>query len=82
MLRYMWQRWLVCAHLDDTVRVGLEDSQNDTKKTADFSRGSLTRDESPAALGTELKLPPWLEDERERLEERLPEIRAPGTVEH
>ena len=42
----------------------------------------FTRDESPAALGTELKLPPWLEDERERLEERLPEIRAPGTVEH
>ena len=42
----------------------------------------FTRDESPAALGTELKLPPWLEGERERLEERLPEIRTSGTVEH
>lgn len=31
-------------------------------------------DESEAELGTELKLPPWLESDRERLEERLPEI--------
>lgn len=38
------------------------------------------RDESEADLGTELKLPPWLESERETLEERLPEISASGTV--
>lgn len=40
----------------------------------------FARDESEAELGTELKLPPWLENERERLEERLPEISASGTV--
>lgn len=40
----------------------------------------FNRDESEAELGTELKLPPWLESERERLEERLPEISVSGTV--
>jgi len=39
----------------------------------------FTRDESKAELGTELKLPPWLENERRTLEERLPEINASGT---
>jgi len=34
----------------------------------------FTRDESVAELGTELKLPPWLESDRGMLEERLPEI--------
>ncbi len=34
----------------------------------------FTRDESVPALGTNLKLPPWLESDRERLEERLPEL--------
>ena len=42
MLRYMWQRWLVCPLLDDTVRVGRGHSQNDTEEAADVSRGSLT----------------------------------------
>jgi glyoxalase family protein len=37
------------------------------------------RDESEVNLGMELKLPPWLESERETLEERLPEISASGT---
>lgn len=37
----------------------------------------FTRDESEEELGTTLKLPPWLENERERLEERLPEIATP-----
>lgn len=36
----------------------------------------FTRDESREELGTNLKLPPWLEDDRELLESRLPEIRA------
>ncbi len=40
----------------------------------------FARDESEAELGTELKLPPWLESDREHLEERLPKIRASGTV--
>lgn len=40
----------------------------------------FTRDESKAELGTELKLPPWLENERRTLEERLPEINASGTI--
>jgi glyoxalase family protein len=35
----------------------------------------FTVDESPAELGTHLKLPPWLEPRRERLEARLPELR-------
>lgn len=39
----------------------------------------FTRDESVTDLGTELKLPPWLEDERETIEEQLPELRGPGT---
>lgn len=34
----------------------------------------FTRDESISGLGTELKLPPWLESDRTMLEERLPEI--------
>lgn len=34
----------------------------------------FTRDESNEDLGTGLKLPPWLENERETLEKRLPEI--------
>jgi glyoxalase family protein len=34
----------------------------------------FTRDESVAELGTELKLPPWLESDRGMFEERLPEI--------
>lgn len=34
----------------------------------------FTRDESVSDLGTELKLPPWLESDRTMLEERLPEI--------
>lgn len=42
----------------------------------------FTRDESEAELGTELKLPPWLESDRELLEERLPEISVSGTVVH
>jgi glyoxalase family protein len=36
----------------------------------------FTRDESVSDLGTELKLPPWLESDRTMLEERLPEIEA------
>ncbi|WP_255171084.1 ring-cleaving dioxygenase [Natrononativus amylolyticus] len=38
----------------------------------------FARDESEAELGTDLKLPPWLESDRERLEERLPEVGSPG----
>ena len=34
----------------------------------------FTRDESVSDLGTELKLPPWLESDRTMLEKRLPEI--------
>ncbi|WP_101295491.1 ring-cleaving dioxygenase [Halegenticoccus soli] len=34
-------------------------------------------DEEVEALGADLKLPPWLEDDRERLEARLPPIEAP-----
>ncbi|MCP4201695.1 MAG: ring-cleaving dioxygenase [bacterium] len=37
----------------------------------------FTRDEDPAELGTGLKLPPWLEPERERLEPALPAIARP-----
>ena len=39
----------------------------------------FTRDESKAELGMELKLPPWLENERRTLEERLPKINDSGT---
>ncbi|MFC4550373.1 MULTISPECIES: ring-cleaving dioxygenase [Halorussus] len=34
----------------------------------------FTRDETVEALGTDLKLPPWLENDREAIESRLPEI--------
>lgn len=34
----------------------------------------FTRDEPVAALGSSLKLPPWLEDERELIESRLPDL--------
>lgn len=36
----------------------------------------FTRDESLTELGTELQLPPWLESDRDALEQRLPEIEA------
>ncbi len=35
-------------------------------------------DEDPAELGTHLKLPPWLEPKRERLESALPPLRVPS----
>ncbi|WP_276255929.1 ring-cleaving dioxygenase [Halomontanus rarus] len=39
------------------------------------------RDEPVATLGTDLKLPPWLEDDRDSLEERLPALEvAPSTA--
>ncbi|RDI72493.1 ring-cleaving dioxygenase [Halopelagius longus] len=34
----------------------------------------FTRDESVEELGSSLKLPPWLEDDRDRLESRLPSL--------
>ncbi|KTG27037.1 ring-cleaving dioxygenase [Haloferax profundi] len=34
----------------------------------------FTRDEDPTALGTELKLPPWLEADRDVIEDRLPPL--------
>src|SRR5215203_3405329 len=37
----------------------------------------FTVDEEKAELGTHLKLPPWLETRRERLEEVLPPLRVP-----
>jgi glyoxalase family protein len=37
----------------------------------------FTLDESPAELGTSLKLPPWLESMRARLERGLPAVRLP-----
>ena len=37
----------------------------------------FTKDESEAALGSELKLPPWLEERRPELERGLPPIRPP-----
>ncbi|WP_227379125.1 ring-cleaving dioxygenase [Haladaptatus halobius] len=40
----------------------------------------FTRDESASDLGTELKLPPWLESDRTMLEERLPEIETAITT--
>ena len=44
----------------------------------------FARDEDVADLGTDLKLPPWLEEDRESLEERLPPVgsgRSGGTGE-
>jgi catechol 2,3-dioxygenase-like lactoylglutathione lyase family enzyme len=38
----------------------------------------FTVDEPAGELGTHLKLPPWLEPRRERLEARLPELRLPA----
>ena len=35
-------------------------------------------DETPGALGTALKLPPWLEPQRAEIERRLPPLRASG----
>ncbi|HZY66253.1 MAG: ring-cleaving dioxygenase [Actinomycetota bacterium] len=35
-------------------------------------------DEAPDKLGTSLKLPPWLEPRRERIEEALPRLRVPS----
>jgi glyoxalase family protein len=37
----------------------------------------FTLDETPAALGTGLKLPPWLEGSREYIEDRLPPLHVP-----
>lgn len=34
----------------------------------------FTRDEAPDDLGSSLKLPPWLEQDRQRIEEALPEL--------
>ena len=39
--------------------------------------GSGDADESREALGTDLKLPPWLEEDRELIEGRLPVLDAP-----
>ncbi|WP_435184860.1 ring-cleaving dioxygenase [Halobellus sp. EA9] len=41
----------------------------------------FTADESVAELGSELKLPPWLDDERERIEASLPPLGEPGSIE-
>ena len=35
-------------------------------------------DEDPERLGESLKLPPWLEPQRDRLEEVLPPLRVPA----
>jgi glyoxalase family protein len=40
----------------------------------------FTADESPEELGTHLKLPPWLEPRRDRIEAWLPEVRLPGAT--
>ncbi|MGH3089099.1 MAG: ring-cleaving dioxygenase [Rubrobacteraceae bacterium] len=37
----------------------------------------FTADEAPEKLGTSLKLPPWLESRRERIEEVLPPLNVP-----
>lgn len=37
-------------------------------------------DEAPEALGTALKLPPWLEPQRAEIERRLPPLRASGQI--
>ena len=39
----------------------------------------FTADESLAELGTALRLPPWLESERQMLEQRLPSLSLPST---
>ena len=41
----------------------------------------FTRDESVEALGAALKLPPWLAEDREALESRLPPLDTPATTE-
>ncbi|MFA1612212.1 ring-cleaving dioxygenase [Halobellus rubicundus] len=41
----------------------------------------FTADESVAELGSELKLPPWLDDERGRIEAALPPLGEPGSIE-
>ncbi|MFB6083276.1 MAG: ring-cleaving dioxygenase [Halorientalis sp.] len=41
----------------------------------------FTRDESVAELGSDLKLPPWLESDRETIESQLADIDAPATAE-
>ncbi|CAN5912083.1 ring-cleaving dioxygenase [soil metagenome] len=38
----------------------------------------FTADEGPEELGTNLKLPPWLETRRERIEEALPKLHLPS----
>jgi glyoxalase family protein len=38
----------------------------------------FTVDEEESELGTHLKLPPWLETRRDRLEEVLPPLRVPA----
>ena len=38
----------------------------------------FTRDESVAELGTSLKLPPWLEEDREMIEGQLPPVGTPA----
>jgi glyoxalase family protein len=40
----------------------------------------FTKDEPEATLGTDLKLPPWLEPERKRIEEVLPKIEVRDLV--
>jgi catechol 2,3-dioxygenase-like lactoylglutathione lyase family enzyme len=40
----------------------------------------FTVDEPPEELGTHLKLPPWLEPRRERIEARLPLLRRPAAI--
>jgi glyoxalase family protein len=37
-------------------------------------------DETPATLGTHLKLPPWLESRRAYIEQLVPPLRLPGTA--
>lgn len=39
----------------------------------------FTADESPDALGTHLKLPPWFEPRRAQIERALPPVRLPAT---
>lgn len=38
----------------------------------------FTADESVEELGSDLRLPPWLEGRREEIEARLPDLRVPG----
>lgn len=40
----------------------------------------FTQDEDQDALGTSLKLPPWLEAQRPRIEKRLTELKPPKEV--